>query len=63
MMWGTTAERADGKHGDRTPKVEIWGRRFESCLPDSQPVAVQCSHFHAIAADPNLSGISHSAED
>jgi hypothetical protein len=35
-------------------RVLVWGtrgRRFESCLPDSRPIALQCSHVHAIAME------------
>ncbi len=40
-------------------RVLVWGtrgRRFESCLPDSQPIALQCSHYYSIAADSNSWG-------
>ena len=40
-------------------RVLVWGtrgRRFESCLPDSQPITLQCSRFHRIAVDSKLRG-------
>jgi hypothetical protein len=39
--------------------VLVWGtrgRRFESCLPDSQPIAVQRGQFPPITDDSNLWG-------